>query len=180
MPRWPRIQRRTKIQGSKKDQNINSKKAPILLRTFTEGFGHSFWLLFDVWFLIFLWCLGVLVLGSFLLVPVLAFIQALKKFPGFSSHFGVPEFILHFKHEVAAFLRGLKYHRQYLLASFEEKHVTAEAAIGFWLFFATKITGQFGNSPGIGSSDHVLHRISTRHIEGDHKTVAAGELSGNG
>jgi|JI6StandDraft_1071083.scaffolds.fasta_scaffold61883_2 hypothetical protein len=120
---------------------------------------------------------GFLVLFS--LVPVLAFIQTLKKLPGFPSHFSVKQFILHFIHEVAAIFRGLKYHRQYLLASFEEKHIAAKATIGFWLFFATQVAGQFGYGPGIGGSDHITHRIGTRHIERDYETVTARELLGN-
>jgi hypothetical protein len=55
----PRCQRRTKIQETKKGQNLIFKKAPIFLRSFTGGFGHSFWSLFDVCYLIFLWHLGV-------------------------------------------------------------------------------------------------------------------------
>ena len=77
------------------------KKAPILLRTFTGGFGYSYWSLIEVWYLIFLWHLGSWFFPS---VPVLTFLQALQKLFCFLPYFGVMQFILHFIHEITAAL----------------------------------------------------------------------------
>jgi hypothetical protein len=94
----PRRQRNIKLQISKKHQKeIQKTKASCEC-------SQDDWCFFGP-------CLPTVALAKvgflvlFSLVPVFAFIQTLKKLPGFPSHFGVKQFILHFIHEVAAVFR---------------------------------------------------------------------------
>jgi hypothetical protein len=99
----------------------------------------------------------ILVSWFFPSVPVFAFVQTFKKLPGFSPYLGVMKLILHFVHKITAVFRQLKYYRQHLLSTLEEKHIATKTAVGFGLLLAAEITGQFGNGPGVSGADYITH-----------------------